>query len=250
MAGDERLDEVVAYLSRLTGGPVSADGAVHLRSVHRAAFASWARQQAIPVRFAAMAPGAAFSVRDLLGEGGGAAPVQLRRPASAATPDAGPLLGVGIDIEEVGNLPATDDYREHPFYQGAFTPSEIAYCVRQADARASLCGTWAAKEAVVKSGAASAPPGRLSAIEIGRDAAGRPTFPGCQLSISHTASTAVAVCLAGPGPSPARAVPAEEPRAAPPAPAVKGRSVFRRVAAYAGAAAVASVLAVVAYAAR
>ena len=197
------MEQVKTYLTRLTGEAISAGVPLRLRSVQRAAFSAWARPQTVPRRLAVIPSGTPFLLEDLLGttEVGAARPsLALAVPAApnlapTAVPTAGPL-SVGIDIEEVASMPHADDYREHPFYQDNFTASEIAYCLLQANVRASFCGTWAAKEAVLKTGVVAAPEGHLKAIEIKRDGAGRPLFPQCSLSISHTASTAVAMCSA------------------------------------------------------
>jgi phosphopantetheine--protein transferase-like protein len=204
MDGSASFDAALAYVSRLTGQDVSLDQKLGLRSIHRVALASWARKENLKLRASLINSIEPFSLRDLLSDDGIAAGPATPAPAFAAETDAAPLIG--IDIEEVASLPAADDYREHPFYRDNFSPAEIAYCVRQPDERAAFCGTWAAKEAVLKSGA----PGtlsRLGAIEILRDDRGRPTYPGCTLSISHTASTAVAVCLRQPAPAAAASPP-------------------------------------------
>jgi phosphopantetheine--protein transferase-like protein len=198
MAGEERMSEVVAYVGRLMGETISADQAVKLRSVQRAAFSSWARQQGVKIRLALIGTSAPFSVRELLTEDNDTEPAVQTIPAPAITAGTVPFspMGLGLDIEEVDNLPEALDYREHPFFQDNFTPAEVAYCIRQADVKASFCGTWAAKEAILKSGLVTSLSGRLREIEITRDRLGRPVFPQCSLSISHTARTAVAVCLA------------------------------------------------------
>jgi phosphopantetheine--protein transferase-like protein len=149
-------------------------------------------------------------------------------------------LRIGIDIEEVDQLPHADDYRDHPFYQDHFTPGELSHAIRQADPRASLCGIWAAKEAIVKSGLLPTVPDHLREIEITHSAAGQPMLRGCQLSISHTPRTAVAVCIAGaaapiaPPPAPHAAVSAPAP---PPPP--RGLAQRRVAAAVVGATAIA-----------
>lgn len=221
--GEDTTGAVLAYLSRLVGDLPSADAPVQLRSVHRAAFTAWARKQNIPVRLPLIHAGAPFTVRELLAtreEAVIAQPVAVAstpiRPVSAAP--AG-MLGVGIDIEETDNLPHAADYREHPFFQDHFTSAEIAYCIRKRDARASFCGLWAAKEAILKSGAASSRSGSLNEIAITHDPSGRPQFPSCQLSISHTNNVAVAVCIALASlPMPALASPIPTPEAAETAP--------------------------------
>lgn len=56
----------------------------------------------------------------------------------------------GVDIEDVSNLPVTDDYWENPFYADNFTASEIAYCQMQFDPRIHFAARWCAKEAIKK----------------------------------------------------------------------------------------------------
>jgi phosphopantetheine--protein transferase-like protein len=226
MAGEDRLDDLVAFLSRLTGETLSADQPVAIRSVHRAALSAWARKRNLPVALGMLAAGGPVRLRDLLAGGAAASlpppppaqvPAQVPAPSLAplpASPGLFPLLGIGIDIEEVGALPAADDYREHAFYQDNFTAAEMAHCIRQADAKASFCGLWAAKEAIVKAGLAPSPSERFNTIEITRDTLGRPDFPGARLSISHTPTTAVAVCVAFGATQPAP-VPVPVPAAAP-----------------------------------
>jgi phosphopantetheine--protein transferase-like protein len=214
MDGNIPLADAASYLSRLTGAAVTADEPLRLRSIHRFALVAWARKQGVPLREGLLADGGAVSLRDLMSAGGDAPPA-LAAPAApprAAADHAGLAGRVGIDIEEVAALPEAADFREHPFYADHFTPAEIAHCIRQPDARASLCGLWAAKEAILKSGAA---PGGLKTIEISWDESGRPVYANGQISISHTANTAVAICLVADRP----AEPAPIPRiAAPPVP--------------------------------
>ena len=196
---------VVTYLSRLTGEKLVIDTPLRLRSVQRAAFSSWARQQQLPVKLSVISSTIPFTIQQLLGVDAEtpnpALPsAQVKTAAQekiiAAPAAAGMAPVVGIDIEEVENLPVATDYRSHPFYEDNFTAAEISFCIRQPNVRASFCGSWAAKEAILKAGVADAPAGHLKAIEILRDDAGRPLHPGCSISISHTARTAVAVCTA------------------------------------------------------
>lgn len=195
-------DDVVNYLSRLTGETLTVDTPLRLRSVQRAAFSSWARQQQISLRLEVISSSVPFSITDLFATTGETAPpAALQASASPKPPQTSPspliaVPSVGIDIEEVENLPTALDYREHPFYQDNFTPAEISFCIRQPNVLASFCGTWAAKEAILKAGVGSAPAGHLKGIEIQRDSLGRPGHQGCSLSISHTARTAVAICSA------------------------------------------------------
>lgn len=196
MDGDLRTADMAAYLSRLLNAPVTADQPIELRSVQRAALASWARRNDIELNTTLFNSRGLVSIRALLGR----YEEDLAPPASAARlapPSVASFrAGLGVDIEEVKSLPTTADYREHPFYQDHFSPAEIAYCIQQADTLASFCGLWAAKEAVLKTGLAERPPAGLKTIEIGRDERGRPLYPNAAISISHTARTAIAICLA------------------------------------------------------
>jgi phosphopantetheine--protein transferase-like protein len=103
-------------------------------------------------------------------------------------------LAVGIDIEEIANLPLADDYREHPFYKSAFTPSEISYCIMQVNPASSFAGLFSVKEAIVKAGG-SKKINTLIEIGILHDDEGRPCHTGYELSLSHSGHYAVAVAL-------------------------------------------------------
>lgn len=111
--------------------------------------------------------------------------------------------GIGIEIETLANLPDAENYAEHEFYRDNFAASEIAYCLQQPSAKAAFGGLMAAKKAILKAGAAEGSSEGLSRIEIVPDGEGKPIYPGCLLSTSHTDATALAVCLwqARPGPS-------------------------------------------------
>lgn len=227
MDGNPKLDAAIDYLSRLTGQDISADQPIGLRSVHRYALASWARQEQLQVRSSLITSGAPFSVRELLADGDAlpAHPGNDRAPIQATTPlSQAHWAGIGIDIEEVASLPEAEDYREHHFYRDNFSPAEIAHCLLQKDMRASFCGIWAAKEAILKAELRPAASTRLIDIQIGYNEAGRPTHPGCQISISHTAHTAVAICL----PTPASALTKPSLSTPAPAPEVLAEAVVAR----------------------
>ncbi len=117
------------------------------------------------------------------------------RPPGIAGPELQGSKGLGLEIENIAALPDAEDYSLHEFYRAHFTPSEIAYCIKQPAVKAAFQGLLAAKRAVIKSGAASGSPDGPRSIEIGFDGEGRPTYPGCLLSISDTGTIAVAVCF-------------------------------------------------------
>src|ERR1700730_3900519 len=103
--------------------------------------------------------------------------------------------GLGLEIENIAALPDAEDYSLHEFYRANFTPSEIAYCIRQPAVKAAFQGLLAAKRAIIKSGAASDSSDGPRSVEIGFDGKRRPIYPGCLLSISDTGTIAAAVCL-------------------------------------------------------
>jgi len=100
--------------------------------------------------------------------------------------------GIGIDIEEIKNLPQVNDFREDEFYKMNFTSIEISYCILQPDVLASFTGLFAAKEAIVKADDLykNKP---FNTIFIDHLPNGKPVFNNFQLSISHTKETAIAI---------------------------------------------------------
>jgi len=109
---------------------------------------------------------------------------------------AGTNVSIGVDVEDVANMPEADDYRDDRFYSDNFSQKEIAHCILQADPRASFAGKFAAKEALVKTDnlLKDTP---FKDIEILNDESGRPVFREFLLSISHSSSHAVAFAVKG-----------------------------------------------------
>lgn len=113
--------------------------------------------------------------------------------------------GVGVDMESVDNLPVADDYWKHDFYQSTFTKAEIAYCLLQENPRVHFAGKWCAKEAIKKHNLSllKEPMGNIEITHSNNGVpvahyvgnSGREILP-CQLSISHTNDTAVAIAVA------------------------------------------------------
>ncbi|KAI9045886.1 3-oxoacyl-synthase [Aspergillus affinis] len=119
-----------------------------------------------------------------------------------------PVAGVGVDIESIASIKTENS----TFIERNFTPAERDYCSRAADPQASFAGRWSAKEAVFKSlqtpsmGAGAA----MQEIEIlsnrgipmvmlhGRVQAIAATkgISKIDVTISHSADTAIAVALA------------------------------------------------------
>jgi phosphopantetheine--protein transferase-like protein len=200
---------LVAFLSRMLGEPVDAQARIVLSSTQRARLVAWLNDNGHPTDFARFKSNltSVGEILDKTGDAipGSAAPAAAAQPRAAAPVRAMPVrsaapalapLGLGIDLQALANLPETSDYRADSFYARNFTDSELAHAIQQGDPRQSLCGIWAAKEAVVKAGAAApSPAGEYRGVEIGRDANGAPTFPGCLVSITHEAGLAAAVCV-------------------------------------------------------
>jgi phosphopantetheinyl transferase (holo-ACP synthase) len=120
---------------------------------------------------------------------------------SVACPDIHGPQGLGLEIANIAALPDAEDYSQDEFYRANFTPSEIAYCIKEPMAKAAFQKLLAAKRAVIKSGAINEPPEGLKGIEIGFDGEGRPFYPGCLLSLSCTGTIAAAACLRPGGPA-------------------------------------------------
>jgi holo-[acyl-carrier protein] synthase len=110
-----------------------------------------------------------------------------------ATP-AGIDFQLGVDLEDVENLPEAADFRTDAFYTRTFSKREISYCLLQENPLQSFAGKFAAKEAIIKSDAAYAALS-LSDIEILNDRNGKPYFENFRISISHTKHSAVAVAI-------------------------------------------------------
>lgn len=102
--------------------------------------------------------------------------------------------GIGIDIESVDNFKTVSDYRADSFYSSNFTESEISYCLLKSNPVESLCGIFAAKEAIQKSDNQFAQIA-LKEIEITHTSQGKPYFKNYEISISHSNGFAVAVAV-------------------------------------------------------
>ena len=101
---------------------------------------------------------------------------------------------IGIDIEEIANMPVVADCREDGFYKMNFTPAEMAYCLVQPEPYASFAGLFAAKEAIVKADNTfkTVP---FNEIFIDHLPGGQPVFNGFSMSISHVKQLSVAIAV-------------------------------------------------------
>jgi holo-[acyl-carrier protein] synthase len=147
-----------------------------------------------------------------------APPEQVIGPNARDT--AGDGLACGVDLEEIDNLPTTDDYWNEAFYQTMFSPTEIAYCILQDNPRMHFAVRWCAKEALKKCDAAFLPQA-MDSLELVNDDSGKPFLRQraeqrrlpFAVSVSHTSTTALAIVLKSAPRTPVsanRATPARE----------------------------------------
>ena len=191
-------DKLVPILSRLVGRDVDADTTVKLSSVQQGAFASMAAKAGASVdRGRIKRP---FTVATLL-DGAPPLPVVAGAPETRAIAQPAAPVGGGVrlgcdvqSIEEFARGVHADDFKTCPFLTAHFAMSEISYCENQLDAMASLCGLYAAKEAIVKAGDERS----LNRIVIDHYASGQPGCEGYALSISHSGDVCMAVAFRGP----------------------------------------------------
>jgi hypothetical protein len=96
---------------------------------------------------------------------------------------------IGIDIQEISELPDSVDYWEDEFYKSKFTPEEIAYCVVKDNPKQSFAGLYSCKEAIIKSDNNL----NWQNINIEHDENGKPFYNNFNLSISHSGIYTIAI---------------------------------------------------------
>ncbi len=101
------------------------------------------------------------------------------------------LFFIGIDIQEISELPIVSDYWESEFYKSKFTPSEIAYATSKDLPLQTFAGLYSCKEAIIKSDNYI----KWEEINITHGSNGNPIFSNYSISISHSNNYAVAICF-------------------------------------------------------
>ncbi len=103
---------------------------------------------------------------------------------------------IGIDIQEINELPIVNDFRTDGFYIDNFTEKEISYCILQKNSHASFAGLFAVKEAIIKADNSFINT-KFNTIEIKHNEKGKPYYDGFAISISHNKTSAIsaAVCV-------------------------------------------------------
>ena len=118
------------------------------------------------------------------------------------------IVGLGVDIAEVGRVEAAIRRYGDAFLKRVFTPNEIAYCERHKNKFERYAGRFAAKEAAMKALGTGWRRGvRWLDIEVSNQSGGRPTLrlsgrarefadhlrvKNISLSITHSGPTALA----------------------------------------------------------
>ena len=118
------------------------------------------------------------------------------------------IVGLGVDIAEVGRVEAAIGRHGEAFLRRVFTPAEIAYCERHRNKFERYAGRFAAKEAAMKALGTGWRRGvRWLDIEIVRLESGKPTLElrgragefaarlavkNISVSITHSGKTALA----------------------------------------------------------
>lgn len=201
--------KLLAFLERLMGESVRTTDSISMSSTQRARLIAWLNQNSVPasfdqlpsnrIRIADLLIGAGFSSEERPG-----AQIGITEPdrgnwpeeRSAQTRRSGSVVGLGIDIQACSSMPQVDDFRSDAFYSANFSAVELAHCIQQGDPLLSLAGLWAAKEAIIKSGAAAREKNvGLARIEVLHNSDGSPQYRNCLISISHDHGIAVGVCI-------------------------------------------------------
>lgn len=118
------------------------------------------------------------------------------------------IVGLGVDIAEVGRVKAAIERHGETFLRRVYTPSEREYCERFKNKFERYAGRFAAKEAAMKAlGTGWSRGVRWVDVEVVREKGGKPTMKlageasnvaermgvkNIALSITHTANQAFA----------------------------------------------------------
>ena len=100
-------------------------------------------------------------------------------------------MKIGIDIVDCARVDGLVSEK-------VFAPGELSYICAKNKALETIAGLYAAKEAYFKAVGTGIIKSKLPSIEIAHDAKGCPYYVhdrNTTLSISHTATAAVAVCI-------------------------------------------------------
>ena len=102
--------------------------------------------------------------------------------------------GIGIDIEEISNLPAVQNFSTDRFYIDNFSTYEIEYCMIKKNPLKSFAAIFSLKEAIIKADNSFLGK-KFNQINIMHTTEGKPKFKNFILSTSHTNDLVVSVAF-------------------------------------------------------
>lgn len=102
--------------------------------------------------------------------------------------------GIGFDVVniEYSTIPRTAEPSAHPALKAMFSPKELLLASTTADPHATLCGYFACKEAIFKSGVTNKP---IPEIFLEFDANSVPHFGGRKIALSHDSKASTVYAL-------------------------------------------------------
>ena len=198
MDGKSTMDseDFAGYLSRMLGRSIEMDAIVRLASGQQARAASWLAERGIAGEDLRSRLSAPFQPRTFApAQHATALQASIQTTRSSTGDVDADNLRVGIDIQRVDELLPElidRDLKSSSEVTAMFTLREISYAQSRPTPLETLCGMFAAKEALRKCDAAllTRP---LRELEILPNTAGQPEFRGFAISISHSGGFAIAV---------------------------------------------------------
>jgi phosphopantetheine--protein transferase-like protein len=103
-------------------------------------------------------------------------------------------ISIGIDIEDIANLPNTDNFSTEQFYIDNFSANEIGYCAAKINPLESFAALFSLKESIIKADN-SLIKTQFNQIKIEHTKQGRPKFESFYLSTSHSENLVVSVAI-------------------------------------------------------
>jgi len=106
------------------------------------------------------------------------------------------ILGIGVDVEEVGRFRELPYNENQSFYQKTFTTKEIEYCNSKDDPSQHFAARFSVKEAVAKALGKSIY--NAKEFEIINNKEGKPLIKGREdvlITLSHTRDYAIAFAV-------------------------------------------------------
>lgn len=169
-------EQIKIYLEKLTGQSFNNNSYESLSSAQRARFQSWLNKKNISI--------------DGINKS-----KNLKDNKNKNNKDYYLKNGVGIDIQNIEEFSKNyEDFLDDANLKDVFTLSEINYAKTKSNMAETLCGLFAAKEAIIKSGYSIIK--KMNEIEITHEENGRPKFMEFNLSISHSKNYCIAVATA------------------------------------------------------